>query len=122
MSVRIRDATVSDVANMVAIHERAFPGFFLTFLGHRFLRRLYAGFVCAAHGQAIVAENGVCMVGYIVGTGSPEKYFRARLWSEGIAFAFAAAPALTRSPARSIKRLWSALRYRGDRPPELTDS
>lgn len=121
MITQVRKASSCDVPAMVEIHQRAFPGFFLTLLGRRFLRRMYAGFVHDAHGRAIVAEHGTSVVGYIVGTCCPEKYFRARLRSDGIALACAAVPALLRSPVRTAERLWAALRYRGERPPDLTD-
>jgi GNAT superfamily N-acetyltransferase len=107
---------------MVDIHLRAFPGFFLTLLGRRFLRRLYGGFVSSQDARAIVAEVDARVVGFAVGTCSPEQHFRARLHSEGLWFALAAVPALFRAPVRVSRKLWSALRYRGERPIGLAES
>jgi ribosomal protein S18 acetylase RimI-like enzyme len=117
--VQVRDATAADVSAMVEIHLRAFPDFFLSQLGSRFLRRLHAGFVRDSSGRAMVAQQDAHVVGYIVGTCSPERYFRDRLRREGFAFACNAVPGLLRSPSRTAGRLWSALRYRGERPPDL---
>ena len=39
--ITIRKATVNDVVDIVDIHEQAFPGFFLTTLGRRFLCLYY---------------------------------------------------------------------------------
>jgi len=105
---------------MVEIHLRAFPDFFLSQLGRPFLRRLYAGFVREPTGCALVARQGAAVVGYIVGTSSPERYFPDRLRREGFAFACSALPGLLRAPWRTLERLWSALRYRGERPSDLS--
>jgi ribosomal protein S18 acetylase RimI-like enzyme len=49
--ITIRKATVSDVKAIVEIHKQAFPDFFLTTLGERFLR-LYYGCMCKS-GEAL---------------------------------------------------------------------
>jgi ribosomal protein S18 acetylase RimI-like enzyme len=121
MTAQVREATAGDVPAMVEIHLRAFPDFFLSQLGRPFLRRLYAGFVRESSGCALIAQQGAAVVGYIAGTSSPERYFRERLRREGLAFACNAVPGLLRAPARTVERLWSALRYRGERPPDLPE-
>ena len=121
MTTHVRQATAADVPAMVEIHLRAFPDFFLSQLGRPFLRRLYAGFVREASGCALIAQQGGAVVGYIAGTSRPERYFRERLHREGLAFACNALPGLLRAPARTAERLWSALRYRGERPPDLPE-
>jgi ribosomal protein S18 acetylase RimI-like enzyme len=119
MTAQVREASAADVPAMVEIHLRAFPDFFLSQLGRPFLRRLYAGFVREPSGCALIAQQGAAVVGYIAGTSSPERYFRERLHREGFAFACSALPGLLRAPSRTLERLWSALRYRGERPPDL---
>ncbi|WP_305016831.1 hypothetical protein [Mycobacterium tuberculosis] len=43
--IQIRPAQASDIAQIVQVHLQAFPGFFLTLMGPRFLRLLYSGFL-----------------------------------------------------------------------------
>jgi len=119
MTAQVREARPADVPAMVEIHLRAFPEFFLSQLGRPFLHRLYAGFVGQPSGCAFIAQQGSVVVGYIAGTSSPERYFRERLLREGLAFACSATPALLHAPLRTFERLRSALRYRGERPPDL---
>jgi ribosomal protein S18 acetylase RimI-like enzyme len=119
MTAQLRVATAADVPAMVEIHLRAFPDFFLSRLGRPFLRRLYAGFVREPSGLALIALQDATVVGYIAGTSTPDRYFRERLYREGLAFACSALPGLLRAPLQTLERLWSALRYRGERPPDL---
>lgn len=120
MSIVVRNARLSDVTSIVRVHERAFPGFFLTDLGPRFLHRLYAGFVDEADGILLVAEEADgAAVGLLAGTRSPERFFRSMRRRQGVAMAFAAIPALLRRPRRVAERLLAAVRYRGDAPVTL---
>jgi ribosomal protein S18 acetylase RimI-like enzyme len=97
----------SDVPAVVSIHEEAFPGFFLTFLGAGFLRELYAGLVEDRDRIAFVAvRRGV--TGFVAGTARPEGFYRRLIRERGARFALGSLPALLRRPS-TARRLIRAL-------------
>jgi hypothetical protein len=67
------------LSSVVSIHVKAFPDFFLSFLGAGFLREYYAAFLCDTSGLAFVAqEESACgrVLGVVVGTAQPRGSFR----------------------------------------------
>jgi ribosomal protein S18 acetylase RimI-like enzyme len=115
----VRPARLGDIDAVVAVHFQAFPGFFLTSLGARFLSELYRGFLLNASGRLLVAEVEGAVAGFVAGTLSPERFFRTLLRDRWLAFGVAAAGAAARRPLAVVPRLLSALSYRGERPPSL---
>jgi ribosomal protein S18 acetylase RimI-like enzyme len=118
----LRPARESDLSAVVDIHVRAFPGFFLTSLGRHFLLELYRGFLTRESGRLLVSEVQGRVAGFTAGTLSPEQFFRQLLLARWFAFAAAAMGATLLRPRVVVPRLLSALRYRGERPPMLTDA
>lgn len=121
MTHNTREATIADLPSIVAVHEAAFSGFFLTMLGHRFLGELYRAFIVDHDGICWVAEaelpTGQSQVaGFVAGTPTPDRFFRRLLFRRGFHFAAAALPGLIRHPFNVLPRLLSALWYRGDQP------
>jgi ribosomal protein S18 acetylase RimI-like enzyme len=107
------------IVPVVEVHMRAFPGFFLTLLGPRFLRLFYRSFVDEKTGISWVAVDLRTgrILGAVVGTDSPSGFYRklaTRRWGR---FGFAALGAVTRNPS-VLKRLIRGLAYRGDPPRE----
>lgn len=94
----VRAMTERDVSRVVEIHLAAFQGFFLTFLGPRFLRLLYAEAVALGE-IALVAEVEGVLAGFVMGSESPGRFFKQILRRRLVAFALAAAPAVLRRPA-----------------------
>lgn len=119
--LHVRPAVAEDVADIVRVHMSAFPGFFLTMLGPRFLRRLYCGFVDERQlGVLLVAqeaESTIC--GLLAGSRAPERFFRTIRRRQGVAMVVVALPAAMRHPLRVIGRLLAAVYYRGDQPADL---
>lgn len=107
-----------DLDCVVDIHLTAFPGFFLTFMGRRFLREFYRGTVEDSASLALVAE-GVRqdLLGFVVGHLEPEGFYRRLLLRRGWAFALASLSALCRRP-KILPRVVRALGYRGNPPEE----
>lgn len=97
----------SDVPAVVSIHETAFPGFFLTFLGAGFLRELYAALVDDPEGIAFVAVRQG-LTGFVAGTARPEGFYRKVIRERWARFALASVPALLRRPSIA-RRLVRAL-------------
>jgi ribosomal protein S18 acetylase RimI-like enzyme len=123
----VRRARPADLPQIVAIHEAAFSGFFLTLLGAPFLRELYRAFMADPTALCLVCEvtgpTGVPeLAGFVVGTVTPESFFRKLLLKRGARFALAAVPALLRHPRKVFPRLLGAVRYRGERPINVPDA
>lgn len=100
----------------VDIHMRAFPGFFLTFMGPAFLRELYRSFITQPQGVGFVAQasNGR-VLGLAVGPVQASSYystlFRQRWWAFGLR---SIAP-MTRRPGVML-HLLRTFRRHGDSP------
>ncbi len=107
MTVSIRPMAAGDVDAVTAVHLAAFPGFFLSFLGPRFLRQLYRAILDDEEGVAYVATRDGRVLGFVAGSGSDGFYRRAarRRWLQ---FGWASASALIRRPS-TARRLLRAL-------------
>jgi len=114
--VRGPDLAPSEIEALVALHQAAFPGFFLTSLGPRFLRALYRGFLESEKGVCAVAQAGQRLLGFAMGTAKPDSFFRVLLRKKGMSFAWAALPGLLQNPVFVVRKSLSALFYRGERP------
>lgn len=104
------------------LHTAAFPGFFLTSLGRRFLRLLYAGFMSEPQAICLVAEDAGETLGFAAGTMHPAGFFRALLQRRALTFALAAVPGLLRSPLFVARKCLGALYYRGETPGGLPEA
>jgi ribosomal protein S18 acetylase RimI-like enzyme len=118
MAQRLFPMDIGHVDGAANLHAAAFPDFFLTALGTRFLRRLYRAIVEADDGFGYVIRDEVTgmVVGLAAGTAGPEssyaRLFRTRVWS----FGWAALPALLARP-RLLPMLLRRLRAVGHPPP-----
>lgn len=110
----IRPLIDSDLKMVVKIHQSSFPGFFLSFLGPRFLELFYRSFLEDPTGIGFVStdENG-CILGSVVGPLVPGGYFKRLLKRRWWKFCLASTSALLRRPW-IVSRLLRALLYRGD--------
>ena len=116
MTIAIRPMSGDDVEAVTAVHLTAFPGFFLSFLGARFLRQLYRSLLADEEGMAFVAADRDRIVGFVAGSGSGAFYRRAarRRW---LRFGWASLGALARKPSIA-RRLLRALYA----PPKTSSS
>lgn len=112
----IEQATPSDVAEVARLHVHAFPGFFLTSLGTPFLEELYGGFLGHPSGIFIVAREAGHIVGFAVGTSKPVEFFPDLRRRRRVAFVIKAIPAIFRNPLPVCRKLFHAVRYRGEAP------
>ncbi|MDH7568696.1 MAG: GNAT family N-acetyltransferase [Armatimonadota bacterium] len=115
--VVIRPMEPPDLGAVVAIHLESFPGFFLSFLGPRFLSLLYESLSADAEGVVLVADLHGSTVGFVAGVTSQAGFYRRLLRRRKWAFALAGAGAVLRRPSIA-PRLWRALR----RPTEASQS
>lgn len=115
-----RNATYDDVERIVEIHINAFEGFFLTFLGPKFLRLLYVGFI--EQGVLRVAEADSYVIGFSAGTEQPDVFFSNLRKNKWLSFFLAATPGLIKKPSLVIKKLYGAVFYKGDSVERLNSS
>jgi GNAT superfamily N-acetyltransferase len=120
MTVSVHNAAHVDLNGIVVAHCSAFPCFFMTLLGRRFLTVFYRHFIDHPLGIALIARDAEGpILGFLAGTREPAEFFRVLRKRQGLTLALAAVPALVCHPIRVAERLWAAVRYRGDAPPEL---
>jgi ribosomal protein S18 acetylase RimI-like enzyme len=117
-SVFVRGMRPDDAAGVAAVHLRAFPGFFLTTLGGRFLRMFYTASAEFAGGVALVAESGGKTVGFVVGVVDHEAFHSYMCRRRAVAHGLAALPAIVAKPA-IVFRLVRALFSRGPQMPSV---
>jgi colanic acid biosynthesis glycosyl transferase WcaI len=102
---------------VVRVHLSAFPNFFLSFLGPRFLKEFYNSFTVDSAGIGFVAQDPQTkeIYGVIVGPFNPAGYFKRLLKRRWWAFCVASLTAVLKKPS-VISRLFRAVFYRGDAP------
>jgi ribosomal protein S18 acetylase RimI-like enzyme len=115
MDAKILPLTNQDINEIVDIHMRAFPDFFLTFLGPGLLKEFYKSFLYDDQGIGFVAIENGRILGVIVGPFKPAGYFKRLLLRKWYAFCFASIGAVLGKP-KVIKRLFRAVFYRGEAP------
>lgn len=104
------------VEQCASIHLRAFPDFFLSRLGPRFISEFYRAFLDepdAISGVALDDEGRV--LGVVVGTKQPHGFFARLLKQRWHAFTLASITLAVRHPA-VVPRLLRAVLYRGEVP------
>lgn len=105
----IRCATAEDVPRIVQIHLQAFPAFFLSVLGRRFLRQLYLGVVEDETGVALIHEMDGIVHGFVAGSLMSARLYGRLIRKRWLRFAAAAAGAVLTRPWIAV-RLIRALR------------
>lgn len=89
-----------NVSSVVEIHLASFPGFFLTFLGARFLSLYYAGICDAPEGIAYVyVDDAGSPAGFVAGTSDPRGFYSRLLRRDWIRFSLASFAAMVRKPS-----------------------
>ena len=102
---------------MVKIHIAAFPDFFLSFLGTRFLKTFYMSFVKADNGIALVAlDQKGRVIGGVAGPVTPASYFKKLLLKRWWVFCYSSVNAIIKKPTIAV-RLFQAVFYRGEASP-----
>ncbi len=117
MSYKIVPIQEKYIDNIVDVHIKAFPDFFLTFLGPKFLKEFYNSFIVDEQGIGFVALENDKLLGAIVGPFQPAGYFKRLLMKKWYAFCLASIGAVLKKP-KVIKRLFRAVFYRGESPPD----
>lgn len=118
----IRSASINDLQSIVKVHGEAFPDFFLTKMGPKFLKEMYSGYLRHSSGIILVATDHKDVVGFVTGTTSPEEFFSDLRRRRAFLFLIYSIPGLLRNPILVFRKLLSAIFYRGDKPEKLMGS
>jgi ribosomal protein S18 acetylase RimI-like enzyme len=113
--IEVRPMTQRDLGDVIAIHRAAFPNFFLSFLGPRFLRVFY-GFI-ASEGIAIVALADGKLAGFVVGVLEPRQFYRRLMKRRFAQLALAITPIVLRHPS-TLARVVRRARHRTSVDPD----
>jgi ribosomal protein S18 acetylase RimI-like enzyme len=112
----LRKMYKNDIDFVVKIHLESFPGFFLSFLGPRFLKLYYSGICSAPEGIRFVLLNSDNVpAGFVVGTSNPRGFYSRLLKREWWKFALASISAVLKKPS-SVKRIVRAFSHPGENP------
>lgn len=112
----IRDMKIDDVNQVVAVHLSSFQGFFLSFLGSRFLTLFYSGIGSAPEGIAFVyLDDAGIPAGFVAGTSNPGGFFSRLLKRYWLKFALASIVPVLRKPS-IIKRVARAVWHPSGNP------
>jgi GNAT superfamily N-acetyltransferase len=109
-NVHISTMRPADLPGVVTVHLNAFPGFFLSGLGRRFLSLFYSSVLEDASGMAFVARGADGIQGFVAGSIQPSGFYRRILSRRGYRFALAAIGPVMRNPGIIPRLLRSFLR------------
>lgn len=101
----LRSGTEDDAAAAAALHSGQITEGFLTFLGARFLHRLYRRVARTPGSFLIIAEAENATVGFLAGSTDVAALYRSFVMRDGVAAAVACGGRLLRSPGRVIETL-----------------
>ena len=110
--MNIRVLTIEDrvlIKEIALLHQKAFPGFFLTQLGLPFLRTLYNSYLDDINSGIIVAEDGNEVIGFIAYSNDYPCFFRNLIRHRIIQFGWYAFLAFLRHPTFA-NRLFAAFK------------
>jgi len=112
----IRPLQENDIDAVVRVHLASFPGFFLSFLGPRFLSLFYSGICSAPEGIAFVYlnESGL-LAGFVAGTSNPRGFYSRLLKRDWLKFALASIVPVLKKPS-VIGRVTRAISHPADNP------
>jgi len=115
-----RSAEEKDLSQVADVHVAAFPGFFLTMLGHSFLRVMYRAFLVSPGSVFVVDESDGRVRGFAVGVlkaAGKDRKLAVRFFPQ---FAVAVLPGILRNPIKVIRRIIGQLLSEGGQP-EMPD-
>lgn len=112
----IRRMETDDIEAVVKIHLASFPGFFLTFMGYRFLFIFYSGVCTATEAVALVyLDRAGAVAGFVAGTSNPRGFYSRLLRRDWLKFAIASIIPVMKKPS-VISRVIRAVSHPADNP------
>lgn len=115
-SGKIYPLKMHHLKDVVAIHLSSFPGFFLSFLGPRFLSYFYFGICTAPEGIAFVFLNDTGNpAGFVAGTSNPRGFYSRLLKRCWLKFFLASIVPVLRKPS-VVRRVARAVSHPAENP------
>lgn len=115
--LRIRGMTAADVPAVVELHMLTLPHLPVTRLGPAFLKHFYKQTVAASQ-ISLVATLGAQVVGFVMGSAEPGRFFARLLLRRGVGMALAAAPRAALHPRMLVGMAGGLLKpAKAHRPP-----
>lgn len=112
----IRRMEEKHISRVAAIHLASFPGFFLTFLGSRFLSLYYSGICAAPEGIAYIYLDAAGVpAGFVAGTSDPRGFYSKLLRRDWLRFSLASLGAIIRRPS-VVRRIARGVRHPSGNP------
>ncbi len=114
--MKIRNVEPKDgdlIHQVVSIHLRAFPGFFLSFMGRGFLKTMYISYLEHEPSGILLAEDDRGLLGFLAYSGDMSGLYKYMLKRRFFAFAWYGFCAFVRRPG-SFLRLLRAFLKPGD--------
>lgn len=105
---KIREMKLKDLEEIVNIHLNSFQGFFLSFLGPKFLMLFYKGIISSTLGVGFVYIDNNRIEGFICGAINPSDFFHNLLRTKWFHFSIASLGAILKKPS-IIPRLLRAI-------------
>ena len=110
--MNIRKLTLEDeilIGPISLLHQQAFPDFFLTQLGPKFLKTLYEGYLHSGDSGIIIAEESDRLLGFIAYSNDYPKFYRDQIKYRLVKFAWYSFIAVLHHPL-FLKRLLGAFK------------
>ena len=111
-----RSAEEKDLSQVADVHVAAFPGFFLTMLGHSFLKVMYRAFLMSRGSVFVVDELDGRVLGFAVGVRMSVGKDRKLAMKFFPQFMVAILPGIARSPIKVVRRVFTQLLSEGGQP------
>lgn len=111
--MQLMPLTRGDVDDAARLHLHAFPDFFLSQLGERFVREFYRGFLADGSVTVVARRDTGSLAGVAVGHVRPQGFFARLLLRRWYAFALASLRLVLTRPSQ-VPRLLRAVTYRGE--------
>ncbi len=96
--ISIQPMRLDDIKDVTAVHIRSFEGFFLSFLGPRFLYQLYRSIIEDVNGIAYVAKRDGQILGFAAGSTKTRELYKQMIKRRLFSFAWASVGAFLRKP------------------------
>jgi len=106
MALSLREMQPSDIDQVVNVHLSSFQGFFLTFLGPRFLSLLYAYILSSPDGVGFVFIDQDQVLGFVCGSTQPSGFYRRFLTHQWRDITFAVLLRVIRTPSIASRLIW----------------
>lgn len=122
VGLETRTVNIQDLDTVVSIHMQAFPGFFLTRLGSKFLKLMYEAFAQDDASVFVIVAKAGAVVGFATGAAQQNTQVRRMAGKRAVRLALAIFPALCKSPIEIAKHLFYKLFSMDGHPTVDADS